>query len=339
MANPGPAAPAGGGGGGRRRPRNAANDNYISRLDPTYLREFRHVQAVSNNFFAYHRLGLSLLPEKPWEDPNRPPPGTMAPARNPAAAGDFWDGQYTLDPLGAVERQVRGRWWFGNLAGRAARRSDDRANAAARATRRYLRAQGCGISLLEVLGFGGNGVASLFEVEPGRGRARKKVVVKSTLRSGENMRDERAHNRVCLSMDVVGIRWKTWMLANGFGDLQSLKRARHIIQMLSWTRELMDTDGASDDARDRWAQIDGNEELLTLEYMRNGDVWGFLKKVAGAGERVPNKILWKIFFCRKSAPACLSCASCLTDVLVSLLWCSYQGLYIDETSAEAASRS
>lgn len=211
MTNPGPAAPAAGGGGVRQgRPRNAANDNYINQLGPTYLQEFRHVQAVSNNFFAYHRLGLSLLPEKPWEDPNRPPPGGAAP-RQPAGAGDFWDGQYTFDPVAAADRQVRQRWWFRDLAGRSRRNNDD-ANRAARATRRYLRGQGCDISLLEVLGFGGNGVASLFEVEPGGGRARKKVVVKSMLRSdGGNMRDERAHNRVCVSSILSKPRGGDWL--------------------------------------------------------------------------------------------------------------------------------
>lgn len=84
---------------------------------------------------------------------------------------------------------------------------------------------------------------------------------------------------------------------------KTLKRAKHTIQAKSWEHELMgDNPGAqpSEDARQSWAEIDCNLEILTLEYMKNGDMWGFIKKVAWAGERVPNKVLWKIFFCRKS---------------------------------------
>ncbi|ROV94785.1 hypothetical protein VMCG_08849 [Cytospora schulzeri] len=264
-SGPGPAAPR----GAPQQPPIPANDRAIAQLGPEYMQEFREVQAVSNNFFAYHRLGLSFDPRKPWEDPNRPPPGTRP--RNNAGGQHFWDGQYSTDPLLALDRQVRQRWLFRDLR-RGGKRSSEDANRGARATRRYLRGQGCDVSLLQVLGFGGNGVASLFDVNPGRGRVRKKVVVKASLRSGQSMADERGYNRI-------------------------LKRARYIIQMLDWTRELMDTDGASDEAKDRWEQIDENEELLTLEYMKNGDVWGFLKKVALTGEKIPNKILWKIFFC------------------------------------------
>ena len=53
-----------------------------------------------------------------------------------------------------------------------------------------------------------------------------------------------------------------------------------------------------DEAKQKWAEIDKNADMLTLEYMKNGDMWGFIKKIAWAGVKVPNKILWKIFFCR-----------------------------------------
>lgn len=86
------------------------------------------------------------------------------------------------------------------------------------------------------------------------------------------------------------------------GGMQNLKRAKHAIQMLSWAQELLGDVSHLNGPWDGLRQIDDNPDLLTLEYMKNGDMWGFINKVAGAGERVPNKILWKIFFCRKSAP-------------------------------------
>ncbi|KUI60927.1 Myoblast growth factor receptor egl-15 [Cytospora mali] len=229
-----------------------------------------------NNFFVYHRHGLSLQPEKPWEDPNRPPVWK----RRQGA----WYGQYSGDPNIPIEKQVRMRWLFRDRGGGSNRAKSEIANRGAKAVRRFLRGRGCDVNLLQVLGWGGNGVASLFEVGPGSGVARKKVVVKSMLRSGHG-NDMDAERRMTLN----------------------LKRARHIVQILSWRLELManiDPPNQVPGATNGWALIDGNKELLTLEYMKNGDLWGFIKKIAAAGERTPNKILWKIFFCL--VRACIS---------------------------------
>lgn len=63
--------------------------------------------------------------------------------------------------------------------------------------------------------------------------------------------------------------------------------------------------GATTADRDRWRRMDRNDDMLTLEYMKNGDLWGFIRKVSMAGQRIPNKILWKVFICRKSVPVFL----------------------------------
>lgn len=61
---------------------------------------------------------------------------------------------------------------------------------------RFVR-QGATARLVKVLGFGGNGVASLFEVWPGGDDGpSKKVVVKSLLRRGSDMAAERNYNMV-----------------------------------------------------------------------------------------------------------------------------------------------
>lgn len=208
MAAPGPAA--GGGGGGQAR--NPAIDNYLAGLPAQYLAEFRSVQAVIDNFFAYHHAGLSTHPAKPWEDPNVPPPGAAPPGRRRGRG--FWDGQYSTDPAAAVERQARSRWFFRNRSGGSGRRPDA-ATGAVRAARRYIRAQRCNVRLQAVLGFGGNGVASLFELYPGPGRYPRKIVVKSMLRSGgTNLADEKGYNRVCSGHAVktrvsLGLEYQT----------------------------------------------------------------------------------------------------------------------------------
>lgn len=103
----------------------------------------------------------------------------------------------------------------------------------------------------------------------------------------------------------MGMDLADWM------SIQGLKRARHIVQMVDWAQELIGLDGATIQDVARWAQIDGNQDIMTLEYMKNGDLWGFIKKLALAGQTVPNKVLWKIFICRKSFPVlCFSPELC-----------------------------
>lgn len=74
----------------------------------------------------------------------------------------------------------------------------DEAQAAAQVVADALSRQGIVVRLVKVLGFGGNGIASLLEVWPGgEGGPSKKVVVKSLLRSGRSMAREWTFNAVC----------------------------------------------------------------------------------------------------------------------------------------------
>lgn len=77
------------------------------------------------------------------------------------------------------------------------RRKRGVAEAGAEAVRARLAQQGVAVRLAKVLGWGGNGVASLFEVWPGgEGAPSKKVVVKSLLKMGNGMEVEWSYNMV-----------------------------------------------------------------------------------------------------------------------------------------------
>lgn len=41
--------------------------------------------------------------------------------------------------------------------------------------------------------------------------------------------------------------------------------------------------------------------MLTLEFMKNGDMHHLIAKLANTNDSVPQPILWRIFFCRESS--------------------------------------
>lgn len=81
--------------------------------------------------------------------------------------------------------------------------------------------------------------------------------------------------------------------------LQALRRARHIIQARFWAREIIPT---ADEIQDAWQPIDDDRTMLTLEFMKNGDMHHLIARLARTNDSVPQPILWRIFFCRESAP-------------------------------------
>lgn len=90
--------------------------------------------------------------------------------------------------------------------------------------------------------------------------------------------------------------------------------------------------------RDQWAPIDNDARILTLEFMRNGDMHNLIKKLAKRKEAVPQPVLWRIFFCRE----CASSGSSTRPLLVvqaSLtlklpITISRQGLHSDVLTTE-----
>lgn len=51
--------------------------------------------------------------------------------------------------------------------------------------------------------------------------------------------------------------------------------------------------------RDTWAPVDNDTRILTLEFMKGGDMHNLIKKLAKRQEAVPQAVLWRIFFCRE----------------------------------------
>lgn len=145
------------------------------------------------NFFEYHRRGLSRDTRKPWDDDNVAPIWT-----EPVETS--WDGRYPTDVQPALALQARFRTSYevySGSGGSQRRRKRADAEAGAEAVRGRLALQGIAVRLAKVLGWGGNGIASLFEVWPGGEDApSKKVVVKSLLRRGLGMDLEWSYNIV-----------------------------------------------------------------------------------------------------------------------------------------------
>jgi hypothetical protein len=163
------------------------------------------VKKNSCNFFEYHRRGLSRDPTAPWDDPNKPPLFQEPPA--PPEGESWWDvrgGYPAVNVRRTLRAQRKARVGYERFTGPeapAARLKRAEAEGAAELVRERLAQLGVAVRLVKVLGFGGNGVASLFEVWPGGEgedgpEPSKKVVVKSLLRRGGNMAEERFYNMV-----------------------------------------------------------------------------------------------------------------------------------------------
>ncbi|POS69267.1 hypothetical protein DHEL01_v212339 [Diaporthe helianthi] len=139
--------------------------------------------------------------------------------------------------------------------------------------RRLLRSKGIKARLVKVLGSGGEGLVSLWEIDTTRGW--KRLVIKSAALEGAVLERERA---ITLKM----------------------KRARHLVQLLRFNGDIMvPKDDGTDETEDiaRWDEADNSLEIMCIEYMKNGDMLGFMTRVGSAGIPVPNHVLWKIFIC------------------------------------------
>lgn len=166
-----------------------------SRDDQDFWQQFRDtVKQQSCNYFEYHRRGLSRDPARPWDDANRPPL-----FREPA--DPQWDGRYQVDARAAIAAQRAARAGFdrvGDGSNDWGGRPGIDPEATAGAIRDRLAQLGVRVRLIKLLGVGGNGVATLFEVWPGGDESgpSRKVVVKSVLKAGRNMSGERSYNMV-----------------------------------------------------------------------------------------------------------------------------------------------
>lgn len=78
---------------------------------------------------------------------------------------------------------------------------------------------GVRVRLIKLLGVGGNGVATLFEVWPGgdENGPSQKVVVKSVLKAGRNMSGERSYNMVRGVPTLASLDTNNWKPCDTLG--------------------------------------------------------------------------------------------------------------------------
>lgn len=129
-----------------------------------------------------------------------------------------------------------------------------------------------GATLVKVLGYGGQGVAALLEVTNRQGSIQKAVMKMCTEDEDWAMEDLKTEKR--------------WQV--------SLMRAMHVVQLIKWAT-LRGTPLTAEDV-----QLDNNPRLYFMELMKNGDLHQVIGRARNSGQKLPSKLLWKIFACRRS---------------------------------------
>lgn len=168
---------------------------------------------------------------------------------------------------------------------------------ARRAVERFgptLRGLGITVNLEKILGWGGNGVASMYSVRKRGENKKRRFVLKQSLNQS-SLVEEKKMTTVCLSPLHL---FPCLSLTTTPGKSQSFKRAKHIIQVLGWRDDILQDTGATrSPAMD--AILDRSTKSMALEYMPHGDLWDFTLKCALKQVDIPDEVLWMIFSCRE----------------------------------------
>lgn len=201
---------------------------------------------------------------------------------------DEWEGPQWNLPVGDLPVRRAGRW-----GGQAATESPsvERRREAERDPIRYYPSAGAsphmgiatparaavrrlsGASLVKILGFGGFGIAALLDVTSKQG-----VV-----------------NRVVMKTVIGDDGWSSDDLKTEMNWQMSLMRAMHVVQLLRWST-LRGTAVTLEDAL-----IDDNPNFFFMELMKQGDLQQAIGRAGNRGEKLPSRLLWKVFACRRSS--------------------------------------
>lgn len=100
-----------------------------------------------------------------------------------------------------------------------------------------------------------------------------------------------------------------WLTVGG-SDMQSLRRAPHIVRPLLWADDIMT--GAPDGGGIKLfcQEMDDRKDMVYLEFMKGGSLSAMIGKVVARGAVFPNGVLWQVFFCRKHEHAWSTCERC-----------------------------
>lgn len=82
-----------------------------------------------------------------------------------------------------------------------------------------------------------------------------------------------------------------------------LFRAQHIVQLVVLKRSGDSSSGNADSAAVASKTLAKKDNILEstviTEYLQNGTLGRFIERTAKGGKRIPNRILWRLFLCRK----------------------------------------
>ncbi|KAK2610069.1 hypothetical protein N8I77_003526 [Diaporthe amygdali] len=236
---------------------NAQSINVWSPGTPRTPSQIARVRYRENEYFRLWRDGR----KDEWEAPQwRIPLQDLPPRRSGA-----WDGQILTPSSGAVRRRRDNRTSIryypsgsGSLAPTFIQTPTNRMLSMLQ-----------GVSLVKILGYGGQGVACLVAVTDRQGTTRQAV----------------------MKMSIGDDDWSTEDLSTEKNWQVSLMRAMHVVQLIKWST----LRGRATTPED--VQVDNNPRLYFMELMKNGDLHEVIGRAGTSGQKLPNKLLWKIFAC------------------------------------------
>ncbi|KAG6360795.1 hypothetical protein INS49_011862 [Diaporthe citri] len=243
---------------------------------------FRNLQRDMATLFGDYRQGIrrvypDVVMQRVAAEMNADPNDLLAERNRPVRRGWPWNQLASRGNQEMVTLQAQNwkRFWRKRLQAQNVD-EDIPLQVGAGRVRRLLRSKGLDARLVKVLGSGGQGMVSLWEIN--NRREWKRVVIKSTALEGGVLEREK-------------------------GTTLTVKRAKHTVQLLRFNGDIMvPKDDGSDETEDieSWQQLDDSLEIMCIEYMKNGDMFRFLARIGRVGTIIPNQVLWKIFICHST---------------------------------------
>lgn len=235
------------------------SSNMWSPGTPRTASQVARVRYRENEYFKLWRSGR----KDEWQGPQ----WTIAPEDLPPRRPGAWDGRISTPSAGVDGRRQAAKSsirYYPSGSGSAPPSFIEEPT-----TKMLSKVRGA--SLLKILGYGGQGVAALLEVTNRQGSTKKAVM------------------KMCTEDDEWAIEdlktEKKWQV--------SLMRAMHVVQLIKWAT-LRGTPLAPEDV-----ELDNNPRLYFMELMKNGDLHQVIGRAGNTGQKLPSRLLWKVFACRR----------------------------------------
>lgn len=227
---------------------------------PRTASQVERVRYRENEYFKVWRSGR----KDEWKPPQWTVDVEDLPPRRPGA----WDGRMSIQSAGVQRRRDSGR----NSIRYYPSGSGSAPPSYVQSPTDKMLSTIQGARLVKILGYGGQGVAALLEVTNRQGSITKAVMKMCTDDEDdwavEDLKTEK--------------RWQV-----------SLMRAMHVVQLIKWAT-LRGTPLTPEDVR-----LDKNPGLYFMELMKNGDLHQVIGRTGNIRQKLPSRLLWKIFACRR----------------------------------------